>query len=135
MVEGSRVKGYALAALAGIWLTDGITLLIAPRFIIAQVRELLQQSRSILRWELLAIIAGTFLLFAAQDLPYRWLWMVTAGGMVAKGVFLSIGPPSWREPVIAWCIGRDDIDYRFWGLGLCALAALLLHALGWIGRN
>lgn len=132
---GSRVKDYALAALAGIWLTDGITLLIAPRFIITQVRELLQQSPSILRWELLAIIAGAFLFFAAQDLPYRWLWMVTAGGMVAKGLFLSIGSPSWREPIIAWCIGRDDIDYRFWGLGLCALATLMLHALGWIGRN
>lgn len=87
------MKDYALAALAGIWLTDGITLLIAPRFIITQVRELLQQSPSILRWELLAIIAGAFLFFAAQDLPYRWLWMVTAGGMVAKGLFLSFGSP------------------------------------------
>lgn len=129
------MKNYALAALAGIWLADGIILLVAPRFIIAQVRELLQQSPTILRWELLAIIGGVFLIFAAQNLPYQWLWMVTAGGMVAKGVFLSIGPPTWRGPVIEWCVSRADIDYRLWGLGLCALAVLLLHALGWIGRN
>lgn len=132
---GSGVKDYALAALASIWLADGITLLVAPRYIITQVCELLRQSPTVLRWEFLAIIAGVFLFFAARDLPYQWLWQMTAGGMVAKGAFLSIGPPSWRKPAIDWCAGREDIDYRFWGLGLCALAVLLLHALGWIGRN
>jgi hypothetical protein len=129
------LKDYALAALAGIWLADGIVLLISPRYIIAQVREVLQQSPGILRWELLAIFGGALLLFAANDLPYRWLWMVTAGGMIAKGTFLSVGPPSWRTPVIEWCLEREDIDYRFWGLSLCMLATLLFHALGWIGRN
>lgn len=124
-----------MAALAGIWLADGMVLLLVPRYIIAQVRELLQQSPAILRWELLAIIGGRFLFFAAQELPYQWLWMVTAGGMIAKGAFLSIGPLSWRGPVIDWCVGREDIDYRLWGLGLCTLAVLLLHALGWIGHN
>jgi hypothetical protein len=134
-VGGPRLKGYVLAALAGMWLADGMALLVAPRYIIAQVRGLLQHSPAILRWEFLAIIAGVFLFFAAQELPYYWLWMVMAGVMVAKGTFLSIGSPSWRKPVIDWCLGREDIDYRFWGLGLCALAVLLLHALGWIGRN
>jgi len=129
------LKDYALAALAWIWPTDGIALLAAPRFIVTQVRELVPQSPAILRWELLAIIGGVFLLFAAQELPYQWLWIVTAGGMIARGAFLSIGPHSWREPVIDWCVGREDIDYRFWGLGHCALAVLLLHALGWIGRS
>jgi hypothetical protein len=129
------LKDYALAALAGIRLADDMALLLAPRYIITQVRELLQQSSAILRWELLAIIGGVFLLFAAQELPYQWLWMVTAGGMIARGAFLSIGPHSGREPVIDWCVGREDIDYRFWGLGHCALAVLLLHALGWIGRS
>ena len=55
--------------------------------------------------------------------------------MVAKGAFLSIGPHSWRRLVIDWCVGREDIDYRFCGLSLCALAVLLLHALGWVGRS
>ncbi|MEQ1790795.1 MAG: hypothetical protein E8D51_04595 [Nitrospira sp.] len=129
------MRDYALAALAGIWLADGIVLLMSPRYIIAQVREILQQSPGLLRWELLAIFGGALLLVAANDLPYPWLWMVTAGGMIAKGAFLSIGPSSWRTPVIEWCLGREDIDYRFWGLSLCMLAVLLFHALGWIGRN
>lgn len=124
-----------MAALAGIWLADGIVLLISPRYIITQVRKILQQSPGILRWELLAIFGGGLLLFAANDLPYPWLWVVTAGSMIAKGTFLSVGPPSWRTPVVEWCLEREDIDYRFWGLGLCILAALLFHALGWIGRN
>ena len=89
----------------------------------------------ILRWELLAIIGGVFLPFAAQELPYQWFWMVTAEGMIAKGAFLSIETHSWRGPVIDWCVGREDIDYRFWGLGHCALAVLLLYTLGWIGRS
>ena len=124
-----------MAALAGIWLADGILLLISPRDIIAQVREVLHQSPRILRWELLAIFGGALLLVAAKDLPYPWLWVLTAGGMIAKGAFLSIGPLSWRKPVIEWCLGREDIDYRFWGLSLCMLAVLLFHALGWIGRD
>ena len=124
-----------MAALAGVWLADGIALLVAPRYIITRVLELLQQSPAILRWELVAIIGGVFLFFAAQELPYQWLWMVTAGGMIAKGAFLSIGMHSWRGPVIDWCVGREDIDYRSWGLGLCTLAVLLLDALGWIGRS
>jgi len=124
-----------LAALAGICLADGIALLVAPRYVIAQARELVQQSPARLRWELIAILGGVFLFFAAQELPYQWLWMVTAGGMIAKGGFLSIGRPYWRGPVIAWCVSREDTDYRFWRLGLCALAVLLLYALGWVRRS
>jgi len=129
------LKDYALAALAGIWLADGMALLLSPRFIITQFRELMQQSPALLRWEFLSIIGGVFLFFASQELSYQWLWMVTAGGMVAKGAFLLIGPQSWRGSVIEWCVSREDIDYRFWGLGLWTLAVLLLHALGWIGRS
>ena len=90
----------------------------------------LPQSPAILRWELITILGGVFLFFAAPELPYQWLWMVTAGGMIAKGGFLSIGRPYWRGPVIAWCVSREDVDYRFWRLGLCALAVLLLYELG-----
>ena len=71
-----------------------------PRYIITQVLELLRQSSAILRWELVAIIGGVFLFFATQKLPYHWFWMVTAGGMIANGTFLSIGTHSWRGPVI-----------------------------------
>ena len=65
------MKDCALAALAGIWLADGMALLVTPHYIITQVRELLQQFPAILRWELVAIIGGVFLFFAAQDLPYQ----------------------------------------------------------------
>ena len=53
--------------------------------------------------------------------------------MIAKGLFLWLGPIALRERVITWCAAREDVDYRLWGLGLCTLAVLLLHALGWIG--
>lgn len=129
------MRDYALAALAGIWLADGLALLIAPRYIVIQVQKLLHQSPAVLRWEFLTVVGGFFLLFAAQELPYRWLWRITAGSMIAKGIFLATGPAFWRGLIIDWCAGREDIDYRFWGLGLCTLAVLLLHALGWLGRN
>ena len=73
--------------------------------------------------------------FASQELPYQWLWIVTAEDMIATGAFLSIKTYSWRGPVIDRCAGREDNDYRFRGLDLCALAVLLLYALGLIGRN
>ena len=66
--RGARSKDYALAALAGVWLADGIALLVAPRYIITQVLELPQQSSAILCWELVATIGGVFLFFAAQEL-------------------------------------------------------------------
>ncbi len=69
----SRLKGYALASLDGIWLADGIAILFAPRYSITQVPELLQQSPAILRWVLGAIIRGVFLFFASQELPYQCL--------------------------------------------------------------
>jgi len=48
---------------------------------------------------------------------------------------LWLGPTELRARLLEWCLSREDVDYRFWGLGLCALALLLLHALGWIGRE
>ena len=61
--------------------------------------------------------------------------MVKAGETSAKGAFLSIETRSWRRPANDWCVGRQGINYRFRGLGLCTLAVLLLYALGWIGRS
>ena len=52
-----------------------------------------------------------------------------------KGVFLAMGPEAWRSRLVEWCLNRDDVDYRFVGIGLCTLAALLLHALGWLGQD
>lgn len=129
------MQDYALATIAGIWFADGILLLAVPRFIITHLRHTLTESPTILRWEWLAVVGGGLLLVAGGTLAYRPLWMITAGGMIAKGLFLSIGPSEWRNLVLEWCLSRDDVDYRFWGLGLCALAVLLFHALGWIGHS
>lgn len=50
------------------------------------------------------------------------------------------GLPIDRNAIVTWAGHRlvcrsEDIDLRFRGLGLCALAVLLLHALGWSGRS
>jgi hypothetical protein len=54
--------------------------------------------------------------------------------MGIKSSLLAWGPAPWRESLLNWCFSREAIDYRFIGLGLCALAVLLLHALG-LGRQ
>jgi hypothetical protein len=123
-----------LALLAGIWLADGLSLLIAPRWIMNRIREVISQSPGIFRWETLAIAAGLALLILGMDLAYQPLWMITACGMIGKGLFLWLSPTRLRTRVLEWCFAREEVDYRFWGLGLCALAVLLLHALGWIGH-
>ena len=54
--------------------------------------------------------------------------------MIIKGCFLTWGPAAWRTPLLDWCFAREAIDYRFFGLWLCMLAVLLLHALGLLHR-
>jgi hypothetical protein len=128
------MKEYTLAVLAGIWVVDGLALLIAPRSVINRVREAMAETPDILRWQILAVAAGIALFILGSDMVYSILWMIIALGMIAKGCFLWLGPTTLRERVLEWCWHREDVDYRFWGLGLCALAVLLLHALGWIGQ-
>jgi len=129
------MKEYTLAFLAGIWAADGLSLLIAPRLVINRVREATAVTPGIFRWQILAVAAGVALFILGFDIAYSPLWMTVALGMIAKGSFLWLGPTTLRERVLEWCWNREDIDYRFWGLGLCALAVLLLRALGWIGRD
>lgn len=133
--ELSFMGDYALTMIAGIWLADGLLLLVAPRFIITHLRQTLTESPTILRWEWLAVLGGGIVFVAGQHLLYQPLWMIMAVAMIAKGVFLSMGPSQWRTPILDWCLSREDVDYRFWGLSLCALATLLFHALGWIAGS
>lgn len=124
---------YVLAAIAGIWMADGLALLVAPRHVIARVKEVLVLAPSLLRWEGVAAGLGVLLLLGTQDLHYQPLWMAAGVAMVFKGLFLAAGPEGIRKDVLDWCLQREDVDYRFCGLGLCTLALLLLHALGWLG--
>ncbi|HYM37519.1 MAG TPA: hypothetical protein VES96_03860 [Nitrospiraceae bacterium] len=120
---------YVLAAIAGVWMADGMALLVAPRHVMARVREAVALAPALLRWEGAAACLGVVLLLGTEGIRYQPLWMVT------KGLFLALGPEPWRHRLLDWCLQREDVDYRFWGLGLCALAVLLLHALGWIGSR
>jgi hypothetical protein len=129
------MKEYALAIIAGMWLADGLALLVVPRFIIDHVRSTIQINTALWPWQLFAVVAGILLFWAGLELRYQPLWICAAGGMVGKGLSLAFAPAQRRERVVAWSLGREDVDYRFWGLGLCTLAVLLLHALGWIGRE
>lgn len=129
------MKDYALAAIAGIWLADGLSLLLVPRFVVERLREVIRQQPTIWTWQWLSVVAGAVLLVAALPLRYQPLWVLTALAMLTKGLFLALGPESWRSRLVGWCLNREDVDYRFVGIGLCTLAALLLHALGWLGQE
>jgi len=129
------MKEYALAAIAGIWLADGLSLLLAPRFVVERLREVIQQQPTIWTWQWLSVVAGGGLLVAGASLKYQPFWILIALGMLMKGLFLAVGPQTWRAHLIEWALSREDVDYRFVGIGLCTLAVLLLHALGWIGQE
>lgn len=135
LFEGIGVREYVLALIAGLWLADGIALLAAPQVIVDNLRTAIHTNTALWPWQFIAVMAGLVLMWAGLDLRYQPLWFAVAGGMVLKGCFLVCAPQRWRERVIAWSLGREDVDYRLWGLLLCTLAVLLLHALGWIGLD
>jgi hypothetical protein len=125
---------YALAAIAGIWMADGMALLVAPRAVVTRVKAALALAPSLLRWEVAAASLGVVLLLGTEEIRYQPLWLITGAAMILKGLFLAVGPEALKQTVIDWCLQREDVDYRFWGLGLCTLAILLLHGMGWIGH-
>ena len=65
------MKDYALAAIAGIWLADGLSLLLAPRFVVERLREVIRQQPAIWTWQWLSVVAGAVLLFTALPLRYQ----------------------------------------------------------------
>ena len=118
---------YLLMAIAGLWMADGLALLVAPLWIVGQVRQALSTSPSLAKWSGLTLVGGMILLLQASDLPYQVLWMVTGLAMVAKGGFFLLSNDEIRQSVLQWGLSREAVDYRFWGLGLCALSVLLIH--------
>jgi len=121
---------YILAAIAGIWMADGLALLIAPLLVIRRLQDSLAENPQMLRWEAIGVALGLMLVLWSTPLPYQPLWWVTGGAMILKGGFMTWGPAEWRTPILSWCFAREAVDYRFVGLWLCMLAVLLLHALG-----
>jgi hypothetical protein len=121
---------YILAAIAGLWMADGLALLSAPLLVMRRLQDSLEQSPHLLRWQGIGIAIGIILLLWSTPLPYQPLWWLTGGAMVIKSGFLLWGPPDWRMPLLRWCFSREAVDYRFFSLWLCTLAVLLLHALG-----
>ena len=125
---------YLLMAIAGMWMADGVALLAVPKGIIGILKTSLKASPSLLTWSGLAAVLGITLLFGSNGLAYQPLWILVGLGMIVKGAFLVWAPDPLKEVVLEWCLNREPIDYRFWGLGLCALSLLMLDALGWLGE-
>jgi len=123
---------YLLLAIAGLWMADGLALLVAPLRTVGLVRQALSTSPSLAKWSGVTLAAGLVLLLQASDLIYPGLWMVTGIAMVAKGGFFLLSNDEMRHSVLHWSLSREAVDYRFWGLGLCTLSVLLIHASGWL---
>lgn len=123
---------YLLMAIAGLWMADGLALLVAPLWIVGQVRQALSTSPGLAKWSGLPLVGGMILLLQASDLPYPVVWMVTGLAMVTKGGFFLLSNDEIRQSVLQWSLSREAVDYRFWGLGLCTLSLLLVHACGWL---
>ena len=123
---------FLLMAIAGLWMADGLALLVAPLRTVALVRQALSTSPSLAKWSGLTLVGGMILLLQASDLPYQVVWMVTGLAMVVKGGFFLLSNDDIRQSVLQWGLSREAVDYRFWGLGLCTLSLLLIHACGWL---
>lgn len=124
---------YLLMIIAGFWMADGIALLIAPTRMVGLLKESLVVAPSLLKWSWLTAAFGLVLLLEAQGLLYTPLWVIAGLMMIAKGVFIFSSKEGIRTSVVNWCLTREAIDYRFWGLGLCMLSLLLVNALGVLG--
>jgi hypothetical protein len=98
------------------------------------LRQSLIVAPGFLKWGGLAGLLGLVLIVLTHDVAYQPLWVVVGLSMVVKGVFLYAGSDLWRLRIVKWCLERETVDYRLWGLGLCTLSILLLDAMNW-GRN
>lgn len=115
-------------------MADGVVLLFAPERMIVTLRQSLIVAPGFLKWGGIGAFLGLFLLFGTRGISYQPLWIIVGLSMIAKGIFLFAGSDLWRLRLVKWCLEREPVDYRIWGLGLCTLSVLLLKALGW-GNN
>ena len=121
---------WLLMAIAGLWMADGVALLVAPLWIVGRMRSILLAAPAMTPWSGVTLVAGLVLCVAAPELAYPALWMVAGAAMTAKGGFFLLAHEDRRQAVLQWCLSREAVDYRLAGLVLCALSLLLFHALG-----
>ena len=121
---------YLLMAIAGLWMVDGLALLIAPLRMVALLEESLVASPAIMNWSGLSAVLGVILLVEGGELSYYPLWLIVGLAMLGKGIFFLWASDEQRVMVLRWCLKREVVDYRFWGLGLCTLSLLLLDSVG-----
>ena len=114
-----------LLTLCAVWLLDGVALLAHPRGVITALRQFVEVQGGVQRWWALTSGLGLVLFWLPAAFPHRSWWILVGSLMLAKGAFLGTAPDRWRSPVLAWCLTREEVDYRFWGLGLCTLAIVL----------
>ena len=122
---------FLLFFIAGLWMADGVALIFSPERVISTLRQSIGMSPGFLRWGGLAALLGVLLLVGTWGIAYQPLWLVVGFSMIVKGVFLYAGSDLWRLRIVKWCLEREPVDYRIWGLGLCTLSVLLLDALNW----
>lgn len=124
---------YLLFAIAGLWMADGVALLIAPLRMMDILKESLATAPTLTNWSALSALFGAILVYQSGHLDYSLLWLIVGLAMVVKGLFFYLASAEQRQNILKWCLTREAIDYRFWGLGLCTLSLLLLDAVGILG--
>lgn len=126
---------WFLMAIAGLWMADGVALLVAPLWVVERMRHVVLTSTAMSTWSGVTLVAGLILIFASPDLDYQALWVVMGVAMMAKGGVLLLASDDTCQALLRWWMSREAVDYRFTGLVLCVLSLLLLHALGGFGPS
>ena len=92
---------YILAAIAGIWMADGLALLSLPLLVVQRIQESLLQNPHLFRWQAIGIGLGAILILWSGPLPYQPLWWITGVARIIKGCCRTWGPAAWRTPLLS----------------------------------
>ena len=95
---------YLLVAIAGLWMADGLALLLVPLRMIALLKESLVSSPAIVSWSGLSLALGVILLIEGEELSYHPLW---------EQGYVSIGDWHTTQSLQE---GMSEQDTRFFGL-------------------
>ena len=79
-----------LMVIAGLWMADGLALLVVPLRMIALLEESLVAYPSLVNWSLLSSVLGAVLILQVEELPYHLFWLVIGLLMITKGFFWGL---------------------------------------------